>query len=319
VKHIPSTVCFALALLLSATFAKAAPLDIFRDCNVCPEMIELPVGTFVMGAPLGELQPGFRLEEGEWRLTGEEPPFYNTREQPIHRVTIDIPFAMGRNEVTYDEWMACVNDGGCNGYVPLADSLVELRNGEVARIEFLETHPVVRVSFLDALSYVDWLNEKLDAKSYRLPTEAEWEYAARAGTQTPFAQGMTVTKEQVNFGSVAWARARGSGEPHEPVGGSPVRVEELDAANAWGLRHMSGNVEEVTLSCFTDRHLLWSLSSEYLEEANAVGVCDRVVRGGHYFNKLAFTRPGSRTTTGEDARVRFSGFRVLRELNPPVN
>jgi len=314
VNHILSTVCFSSTLLLSATFAKAAPLDIFRDCNVCPEMIELPVGTFMMGAPLGELQPGFRLEEGEWRLTGEEPSFFNTREQPIHRVTIDIPFAMGRNEVTYDEWMACVNDGGCNGYVPRADSLVRLANDEVASMEFLDTHPVVMVSFLDAITYVDWLNKKVGASLYRLPTEAEWEYAARAGTHTPFAQGLDVTKDQVNYGSVAWSRARATGDPREAIGARAVKVEELDAANVWGLRHMSGNVAEITMSCFTDQHMRWSLSSEYLHDAEAGGRCDRSVRGGHYINKRSFSRPASRTPTDDDVRVAFRGLRVIREM-----
>ena len=301
-------------LFLAASLATAAPFYQFKDCDVCPEMIELPSGEFLMGAPLGELQQGYRFEDGEWRLTGEEPPFYNSREQPIHPVTIDIPFAMGRNEVTYEEWMACVNDGGCNGYVPRADSLVRLANDEVVSMEFLGSHPVVMISFLDALSYVDWLNGKAGTTLYRLPTEAEWEYAARAGTQTPFAQGMDVTKDQVNFGSVAWARARASGEPREVIGAHPVRVEELDAANAWGLRHVSGNVAEITMSCFTDQHMHWSLTSEYLQDAEDGGRCDRTVRGGHYINKRSFARPASRTPTDYDMRVRFDGFRVLREM-----
>ncbi len=286
---------------------------------MCPEMIELPLGEFMMGAPLGELQQGFRWEDGEWRLTHEEPPFYNYREQPVHPVKIDIPFAMGRNEITYDEWMACVNDGGCNGYVPNAEVFVRTTSGELTSIQATGTHPVTSVSYFDALAYVEWLNQRADTTLYRLPTEAEWEYAARAGTQTPFAQGMDITREQANYWDEGWSKAQINGDPNQILGVYPVRVEELDASNGWGLRHMSGNVFELTMSCESDQQQPWSFSSQYLQYAEEGKRCDRVVRGGDFAFVKSFVRVGFRGPVDDDARLTSVGFRVLREFEPLVN
>lgn len=306
---------FTLFSIFAST-ATAEPFNSFRDCDACPEMIELPLGEFLMGSPLGEQQSGFRWQKGHWRLTNEETPFYNYREQPIHPVTVDVPIAMGRNEVTYDEWMACVDDGACNGYVPDVEVLVKKANGDVTSLFPKGGHPVVRVSYLDALTYIDWLNEKTGAMLYRLPTEVEWEYAARAGTRTPYAQGMDATKDQINYGDVVWMRERANGDPHEIMDAGSVSVEELDAANAWGLRHMSGNVGEITMSCWTEQHELWSLSSQYLRNAEETQTCeDRVVRGGSFFFGRVSARVGSRSPTDDDARVHFDGFRVMRNLD----
>src|SRR5690606_27643739 len=110
-------------------------------------------------------------------------------------------------------------------------------------------HPVINVSYLDSLEYVAWLNGQVGAEVYRLPTEAEWEYAARAGTETPFAQGDELTAEQANFSRSASENLRGEPMPWLLDRYMPVPVNELGAANAWGVRHMSGNVVELTLSC----------------------------------------------------------------------
>lgn len=308
----------AFLAVLGAPASYSAPFDRFRDCDVCPEMIELPVGTFLMGAPVGELQRGFHWEDGEWRLTGDKPPTFNTREQPVHRVVVDIPFAIGRNEVTYDEWMACVHDGGCNAYIPDGDFWVRNAGGEVVALDIRGTYPVTTVSYLDAQAYVDWLNQKTGTTHYRLPTEAEWEYAARAGTQTPYAQGMDVEKEQVNYGDEDWLAEQANGDPSQILYAHPVRVEELDAANPWGLRHMSGNVAEITSSCETERHLSLSLTSQYLRSSRADIACDRMRRGGHFALFKSLVRVGFRSPIDEDARVSSGGFRVLRELDRPA-
>ena len=106
---------------------------------------------------------------------------------------------MGRNEVTHDQWMTCVDDGGCNGYVP-GDTVLSINKAR-ERVETVVrgSHPVIDVSYLDVQAYVAWLNEKVGLDAYRLPTEAEWEYAARSGTQTRFAQGDELTSDQANF------------------------------------------------------------------------------------------------------------------------
>lgn len=109
-----------LALFLFGLTADAAPLDTFRDCDICPEMIELPSGEFLMGAPESETEATrfYLFVEGGDVSQETRDALYQYQEGPIHPVQIDVPIAMGRHEVTYDQWMACVTAGGCNGYVP---------------------------------------------------------------------------------------------------------------------------------------------------------------------------------------------------------
>ncbi|WP_170759577.1 formylglycine-generating enzyme family protein [Ruegeria lacuscaerulensis] len=287
-----------------------APLDVFQECNVCPEMIVLPLGEFIMGGPPGESRLNVHYELGNIRPVTPDDPYIAIHEGPLHPVKIDIPVAMGRNEVTYDQWMACVNDGGCGGHVP-QDYILMPRG---PREKIVGNHPVTDVSFLDAVSYTGWLNSKIGSDVYRLPTEAEWEYAARAGTQTPFAQGEEVTTDQVNFLGSATEIMLDEKRPNLVTRGKPVPVDELDAANGWGLRHMSGNVIERTLSCWTETYESWQSSSLYLEKALLPGCEFRVTRGGGYFTAMDYARVAVRGSGKEDVGSTVSGFRVLREL-----
>lgn len=306
-------------MLCSSTFANAAPLDTFRDCDVCPEMIELPLGEFVMGAPEGEAQQDYHWYNNGLRPTTPEHPFIAYEEGPLHRVEIDIPFAMARKEVTYNDWMTCVSDGGCDGYVPDTTVRVVTAGGEIVRLQATDTRPAIRISYIDALTYVAWLNEKVGVQVYRLPTEAEWEYAARAGTQTAFAQGDDVTPEQVNYSDQARARLLAGDDPDYIIYSFPVPVEDLDAANAWGLRHMSGNISERTMSCWSERQQSWPLSSEYLEKARLVDTCYRVRRGGDHSYQKNFSRLGARGQGQFDVRLPHFGFRVVREISHLTN
>jgi formylglycine-generating enzyme required for sulfatase activity len=304
---------FSALCLLTAFPALAAPFDMFRDCDDCPEMIELPLGEFMMGAPEDEPNRVYYFFEDGWRQDASLNPYFGYGEGPVHRVQIDIPFAMGCNEVTYDEWMACVNDGGCNGYIP--DATIHWRTSDNPQIQNSQAngqYPAMRISYLDALSYVDWLNAQVGADVYRLPTEAEWEYAARAGTQTPFAQGEYVTRDQVNY-----ALPPNHGTPPRAngiIGGIPVPVTTLKADNPWGLRHMSGNVNEVTMSCWHITHQNWSASSSYLLHASEASSCDRVLRGGAYATVKPHVRVAARSPTDAVTRLPMLGFRVLREI-----
>jgi len=336
----------ALILTASAlypTLAQAEPLDVFRDCDVCPEMIELPLGEFVMGAPDSEFRRIVHYTDGKINYATKEDPYIPENEGPQNKVAVDIRIAMGVNEVTFDDWMACVHDGGCNGYVPddragqagadsddIRRSIADPRFKRIASEAVIATvldnpeqlpiggrYPVNEVSYLDAVAYVEWLNRKLGTTSYRLPTEAEWEYAARAGTSTRFSQGYEPTSDQENFSGANTAIRLQEDRPDLRTLGYPVPVDELDAANPWGLRHMGGNLAEITLSCYSEeveRIPDWDTTSDWLE--NSFGPnCNRVIRGGSYGDSVDMARPASRRDVKEVARLDFIGFRVVKELD----
>lgn len=333
------------SLFISASHAE--PLDVFRDCDVCPEMIELPMGSFIMGAPPDEFRRNIVWRDGGFHRATKEHPHVKTDEGPQHTVTIDIPIAMGKNEITYDEWMACVNDGGCGKF---ADTGIRVggggprigRKGNVEDImrsltderfihtpseaamaramagnKFLPlsgTYPMFYVSNLDAQAYTDWLNQKLGIDAYRLPSEAEWEYGARAGTTTRFAQGDELPPSQANFSGFGTEVMLAQKRPDLRTRGFPVPVAELDAANPWGLRHMSGNAGEITLSCYTKRYAGWSTTSEWLEKSFGES-CRRAVRGGGYAGPMDTARVAWRGAYDETYQTSFYGFRVVKELN----
>lgn len=302
----------AQARYVIADGREVAPLDMFQDCAACPEMIMLPMGKFTMGATL---EDSALLARYFPKPKAGEPSVF-TQEGPPHEVLIDQPIAMGRNEVTNEEWMACVNDGGC-GHTPDSTIIVKLPGSTViARFKDVKANdprqPVIDVSFYDILEYVAWLNAKVGSDVYRPPTEAEWEYAARAGTSTKFAQGDTLTKEQANFTAFQWVGDRYFSDRNRL--GMPISVDKLDAANAWGLRHMSGNVSEWTMSCFSKPHLGLSTSSAYLAVAENETSCRLVIKGGSYTGSKEYARPAYRGSRREDERVKSVGFRVLREI-----
>ena len=151
----PALTILAL-LVVHATVPPAAaqtpPGTVFRDCPHCPEMVAVPAGSFLMGSP----------PSGDWRFESEEP-------QRV--VTVRADFAIGIYEVTFEEWDACVSDGGCRGHRPSNEGWGRGRR------------PVTNVSWEDATHYVQWLSEET-GQTYRLPSEAQWEYAARSGTET---------------------------------------------------------------------------------------------------------------------------------------
>ena len=293
-----------------------APLERFRECDDCPEMIVMPLGSFMMGAIEGESRNPFDFYGANATGRIRRPDEINIipSEHPRHRVEIDIPFAMARNEVTHREWMTCVHDGGCahdpdhsvltlEGYVPLGPD-----------------HPAINVSYLDILDYVAWLNGKVGAEVYRLPTEAEWEYAARAGTTTRFAQGDELTADQASFSRGATEHVRGQEMPDLVERDAPVPVEALDAANSWGLRHMSGNVQEITMACWSPEHLGLSSSSAYLADALEKSDCERLVwKGGAYGTAMDGLRLAVRNRPTPDRRRDFAGFRVVRVLSARQN
>lgn len=221
-----------------------------------------------MGGPVGDGRYVRVTPEGERILGFPAPAGIDTDERPLFQVTVDMPIAMGRNEVTRGEWMACVDAGGCNGFVP--PDYVQRIPAPGKRTDFFlsDDHPVLNISYINAAAYTDWLNEQVGADVYRIPTEAEWEYAARSGTQTRFAQGDELNTDQANFNGEGSEQILGIREPRLISRYTPVTVDSLDAANAWGLRHMSGNATEITASCYTVRYLGWLTGIIWLPSRN---------------------------------------------------
>jgi len=313
-----ATIATAESRFVLADGSTVAPLEMFQDCAECPEMIVLPMGSFTMGAPLKQSEQVYLSWYGP---KPDGKPVGMEQEGPEHEVSIDIPIAMGRNEVTRAEWLACVADGGCS-HVP--DPKIRQRNHRYIYADDPRM-PVIDVSYLDMLEYVAWLNRKTGTSAYRLPTEAEWEYAARAGTKTKyaqFAQGDILTLDNANIFIARYADGsryvyRNPPERSYPDPNNrpmPVPVDMLDAANAWGLRHMAGNVRERTMSCSSKRHLGLSTSSAYLAKALQADSCSRVVKGGSFKDRDVFARSANRGSGYENVRSITCGFRIIKEM-----
>lgn len=249
--------------------------DVFRECPSCPAMVVVPAGTVTVGSP-------------------EDESGRDTDEGPAHRVRIARPLAISRFEVTFAEWNACVVQGGCKGYRPDAG-----RSGG-------DRHPVTNVSWHDAQSYSAWLSRKTGGR-YRLPSEAEWEYAARAGTKTPFATGETITTSDANFDCL---KAQDGGGRIK-CRAKPTSVGSF-AANAFGLYDMHGNIEEWTADVYSAAYD----STGQKGEAQTKGDPQyRVSRGGSWYSDPQDLRSANRNRTWADVRNQFTGFRVVRSLD----
>ena len=264
----------------------------FRDCPDCPEMVVVPAGSFMMGSPPEE-EGGPRSEQ---RL-----------ERPQHRVDFAAPFAIGLFEVTFEQWDACLADGGCGGYRP--ETLIGF--GE-------PNHPIMDVSWNDAQAYVEWLTAHT-GQTYRLPSEAEWEYAARAGTITPFHFGETIRTDQANYDGEVPSPRRYEGEEGSSYARAnpgiyrhgPVVVGSLPA-NPWGLHEVHGNVMEWTQDCFDGvGYAGWPADGSALES----GDCEsHYLRNGSFYDDPGDVRSARRSVWSGDFRPGFSGFRVAKTL-----
>ena len=250
----------------------------FRDCDVCPEMVVVPAGTFLMGAPESEV-------DSHWA------------ERPVHAVSVP-SFAVGVYEVTFDEWDACVAGGGCGGYRPDDEVLGRGRR------------PVINVSWDDAQSYVEWLSSRTGER-YRLPSESEWEYAARAGTTTPFHTGETITTDQANYDG-GWLYPSGDYDPNGLYRGQTVPVGSF-GANAFGLHDVHGNVREWVQDCWNDNYE----GAPADGSAWLSGRCDRrVLRGGSWRVRPSVLRAAYRYWDSTGYPSSNVGFRVARTLTP---
>ena len=207
-------------------------------------------------------------------------------------MTVTKPFAVAKFEVTFAEWDACVAEGGCK-HNPRDQGW-----GRGKR-------PVINVSWNDiGTDYLPWLSRKT-GKSYRLLTEAEWEYAARAGTTTPFSTGRTITTDQANFNGNYTYRGSAKGQNR----GKSVAVGSFQP-NAFGLHDMHANVWEWVEDCYRNSYA----GTPPTGGSAGVSGCSRVLRGGCWSNGLVDLRSANRRRELPDNRSTIFGFRVGRTL-----
>jgi formylglycine-generating enzyme required for sulfatase activity len=283
-----AVIAFSLLVLLlpqgAAAQKRAQAADpsgagrVFRDCPTCPEMVVLPAGEFMMGSP--ESEKGRNKDEG-----------------PQRKVTIAKPFAVGKFEVTFAQWDACVAENGCT-HKPGDESWGRGRR------------PVINVSWDDAKQFVAWLAKKT-GKPYRLLTEAEWEYAARGVTKAsdpyaPFSTGATINYKQANY-DANFTYNKG------PQG--VYRQKTLDVGslprNAFGLHDMHGNVWEWVEDCYKDSYA----GAPTDGSAVSSGGCSlHVLRGGSWNYYPQLLRSAYRYATAGGIRIENVGFRVARTL-----
>jgi formylglycine-generating enzyme required for sulfatase activity len=234
--------------------------EVFKDCDACPEVVVVPAGEFMMGS------------EGRY-----------SDEQPAHRVRIPAPFAVGKFEVTFDEWDACVSAGGCRGYRPGDEGWGRGRR------------PVINVSWVDTRKFIAWLSART-GKSYRLLTEAEWEYVARATTTTDFSYGISINNSQANFGRIEGMSV--------PVGSY--------RANEFGIHDTNGNAKEWVEDCWNPNHE----GAPNNGNARTDSTCtERIIRGGSWRSFSRALRSAYRLRERTNARDATHGFRVARTLS----
>ena len=239
----------------------AARLEM-KDCPDCPTLVSLPRGAFTMGGVIDQT------------------------EQPAHLVTLDSPFAIGKYEVTVREWDACVAAGGCARVAQYASPNPRA--------------PIRDVSWDDAQQYVKWLNT-ISGKSYRLPSEAEWEYAARGGTSTRYWWGDQMVQGKANCQGC----------------GPPWRIDEPAEAgsfapNPYGLYDMNGSVWEWVQDCWHNSYSQSPGDAAAWEDQPACSA--RVIRGGSWRDSPSYMVASTRSSDDAGARHSQNGFRVARDI-----
>jgi formylglycine-generating enzyme required for sulfatase activity len=293
--------------------AAPRPGTVFQDCADCPRMVVIPAGNFTMGSPASEAERG--VDEG-----------------PQRQVAITQPFALGRSEVTVAEFRRFAEESGykteaeregraqgCSGFIyadPLAaapgsPAVTSWRSPGLAQAE---SHPVLCVSWNDARAYAQWLSKKT-GKRYRLPSEAEWEYAARAGSVTARYWGDDPV-QACRFANVADQsrfQTWGFGQKHECTDGNYFTAPAGGyAPNRFGLYDMLGNAWEWTEDC-------WNASYAGAPADGSAwlsGDCaQRVCRGGSWSTVPRFARSATRYKNPADYRDNLTGFRLARNVD----
>lgn len=242
----------------------------FQDCRDCPEMVVVPAGSFIMGSSSGDID-----------------------EKPRHKVVITQPFAAGKFEVTWDQWDACIAAHGCRTPTD-ARTLTDRSTRQSGK------HPVVNLSWHQAKAYVRWLSRKT-GQTYRLLSEAEWEYIARAGSTTRYAWGNSIGQSRAN--------CQGCGGPRGSRATAKVGSYQ---GTPWGIHDLHGNVWEWVESAW---HPSYTSPQQITSPPDHTAL--RVMRGGAWNTSPHTLRSAARGRAAPATRSIAIGMRVARTLNTP--
>ncbi|MEE2745357.1 MAG: formylglycine-generating enzyme family protein, partial [Pseudomonadota bacterium] len=247
-----------------AVSEKLEPGKVFRDCSTCPEMVVIPPGKFFIGSYNGK-----------------------PRERPVQKISIEKPLAFSVYEITFDDWDSCHNTGGC-------------LNAVGDRGWWRGKRPVINVLLSDINQYIVWIRKKT-TRHYRLPSEAEWEYAARAGSSTEYWWG-----DKMLYG---YANCRHCGSKWGGISSAPVGSFKR---NPWGLYDINGNVLEYVSDCWSNDHTGIPANGSPKTSGNCLS---RVVKGGAWYYLPKVSRSASRVRNDNRIFSYVIGFRIVREIN----
>jgi formylglycine-generating enzyme required for sulfatase activity len=259
-RETPAKPAPAVAATAPAAAPKVANGAEIKDCPACPPLISLTAGSFTMGSNTSD-----------------------PSEKPAHQVTLATPFAIGKTEVTMQQWNACADAGACQKVSQSSNA----------------SAPVRDVSWDDAQQYLKWLSTT-SGKQYRLPSEAEWEYAARGGTTARYWWG-----EQMATGK---ANCKDCGQPWTIEG--PANAGTF-AANPYGLYDMNGSVWEWVSDCWHNSFKDAPADGRSWDQPNCTV---RVIRGGSWREGAAYMVSSTRFKYDASVRHSQNGFRVARSL-----
>jgi len=305
-----------LLLLLGPVVVLAVPARAqpgYRDCAQCPELVPISAGSYMMGAA-----PGEEEREGV-------PPEHRGRSQPQRRVTIAYGFSLGKYEVTQAEFGAFVR---ATGHWTGSSCWTFRADGTYAEVQGLDWRnpgfpqtardPVVCVNSDDVQAYVGWL-KRTTGKNYRLPSEAEWEYAARAGSTSArywgdSREGVCLYGNVADLTVASRYNFQRKSEYFFPCSDSHVHTAPVGQfrPNAFDLHDMLGNVWEMTGDCWSQDLSGTPLDGRYREAVHAGDCSKRVARGGSWASVLWYARAATRVTGTVGVRSSSHGFRVAR-------
>lgn len=310
----------ALMLALCMFPVSAAPGESFVDCAGCPEMVVIPAGEFLMGATDEELR------------IAALPAHFDGREKPRHPVTISRPFAVAKYEISRAQYAQFIDatgyapSDGCWAFIGSEFVFEEDRNWRHSKLDQAEDHPVTCISWHDAVAYADWVSERAGAR-YRLLSEAEWEYAARGGTQTTYWFGDSDEDicRYLNLGDIAtrdrfrWHEKTMKYAPLDNWRNVPCQDDYGSTApvthgppNPFGLHNVLGNVQELVADCW---HPNYNNGPTTQAPRHTSGDCTyRAMRGQGWSAISASTRAAFRAKMLATDRRFYLGIRLARDL-----